>query len=267
MRISTKIISGYATLIVFMLGLLAFQVFTVHRMQSTITKLSDVNFQTAETALQMMRDLDQVDLFTQKSFASADPSNAERLGEYRDLFEAGLRKVESYGRTQAVQAEIGRLSRFWSSFSDELARQRLAARSQSGLEVPGVLVDLIAQLKDQTENVYEAAGAELQSEVKAFDQAGRMVGIVSWIVAGITLLLGASVSVFILQSVVSPLKQLTQGTRAIAEGKFFYRLDTTRRDELGELAKDFNTITRRLSELDRGSGLQPGHVTETKSNG
>jgi len=251
MRISTKIISGYAILIALMLGLLAFQVFTVRRMQSTITKLSEVNFQTAETALQMMRDLDLVELFTQKSFASDYPGGAERLREYRDLFEAGLRKVESYGRAQEVHAEIERLSRFWNSFSDELARQQVAARPQGTLEVPSVLVDLLAQLKDQTNSVYEAAGAGLESEVKAFGQASRMAGIVSWIIAGIALLLGASVSIFVIQSISMPLKQLTEGTRAIAEGKFFYRLDTSRRDEFGQLAKDINAITRRLNELDQ----------------
>jgi methyl-accepting chemotaxis protein len=251
MRITTKIISGYGILIAFMLGLLAFQVFTVHRMQSAITKLSDVNFQTADTALQMMRDLDLVDLFTQKSFASNDPGNTDRLREYRDFFEADLRKVESYGRTHQEHAEIERLSRFWSSFSDELARQRLAARLQGTLETPSVLVDLLAQLKDQTSSVYEAARAGIESEVKAFGQAGRMAETVSWIVAGIALLLGASVSIFIVQSISTPLKQLTQGTRAIAEGKFSYRLDTSRRDEFGQLAKDFNTMTRRLNELDQ----------------
>jgi methyl-accepting chemotaxis protein len=254
MRITTKIISGYGILIAFMLGLLAFQVFTVRRMQSAIAKLSDVNFQTTDTALQMMRDLDLVDLFTQKSFASNDPDYTDRLREYRDLFEADLRKVESYGRTHQERAEIERLSRFWSFFSDELARQQLAARSQGTLEVPSVLVDLLAQLKDQTNSVYEAARAGIESEVKAFGQAGRMAETVSWIVAGIALLLGASVSIFIIQSISTPLKQLTQGTRAIAEGKFFYRLDTSRRDEFGQLAKDFNTMTRRLNELDqRGS--------------
>jgi HAMP domain-containing protein len=251
MRISTKIISGYAILIALMLGLLAFQVFTVHRMQSTITKLSAVNFQTADTALQMMRDLELVDLFMQKSFASADPGNTGRLREHRDLFEADLRKIESYGRTHEERAEIERLSRFWSSFSDELARQQVSARPQGTLETPNALADLLAQLKDQTNSVYEAAHAGIESEVKAAGRAGRMAETVSWIFAAIALLSGASVSIFAVQSISRPLEQLTEGTRAIAEGKFFYRLDTSRRDEFGQLAKDLNTITRRLDELEQ----------------
>jgi methyl-accepting chemotaxis protein len=117
--------------------------------------------------------------------------------------------------------------------------------------MPGTLVDLLAQLRDQTESVYEAARGEVESEVKGFGQAGRMAETASWIAAGIALLLGATVSVFLVQAIAIPLKQLIQGTRAMAEGKSFYRLDTTRRDEFGQLAKDFNTITRRLNELDQ----------------
>jgi len=44
---------------------------------------------------------------------------------------------------------------------------------------------------------------------------------------------------------------LTEGTRAVAEGKFFYQLDSSGRDELAQLAADFNIMTRRLSELDK----------------
>jgi signal transduction histidine kinase len=59
---------------------------------------------------------------------------------------------------------------------------------------------------------------------------------------------------------------LTEGTRAIAEGKFFYRLDTTRDDEFSQLAKDFNTMTRRLDALDQLKKDFVSHVShELKS--
>jgi len=58
------------------------------------------------------------------------------------------------------------------------------------------------------------------------------------------------VSLLIVRSISKPLAHLTEGTRAIIEGKYFYRLDTSRKDEFAQLAKDFNTMIRRLSELD-----------------
>jgi signal transduction histidine kinase len=58
------------------------------------------------------------------------------------------------------------------------------------------------------------------------------------------------VSLLIVRSISKPLAHLTEGTRAIADGKFFYRLDTTRNDEFSQLARDFNKMTLRLNELD-----------------
>jgi two-component system sensor histidine kinase GlrK len=58
------------------------------------------------------------------------------------------------------------------------------------------------------------------------------------------------VSLLIVRSISKPLANLTEGTRAIADGKFFYRLDTTRKDEFAQLAQDFNKMTLRLNELD-----------------
>jgi methyl-accepting chemotaxis protein len=59
------------------------------------------------------------------------------------------------------------------------------------------------------------------------------------------------VSFLILRSISKPLANLTEGTRALMEGKLFYRLDTSGKDELAQLAKDFNSLARRLNELEK----------------
>ena len=63
-------------------------------------------------------------------------------------------------------------------------------------------------------------------------------------------MVGAFVSLLIVRSISIPLRQLTEGTRAIAAGKFYYRLDTSGKDEFAQVARDFNTMTERLGELD-----------------
>lgn len=245
-----------------MAGLLLYQLHTVRQMKNIITGLSDVSFQTADMALQMQRNLDLVDSFTRKSFVSEDPAYSDRLPEYRAAFEADLRKIEGYGRTSAERAAIQQLSDLWTTFSDELAQQKkLAAQPQGALELPGRLDGQLGQLRIQTQNVYEAARQRIETQVDAFRETGRMAETVSSVIASIALLLGAMVSFLIVQSISSPLKQLTQGTRAITEGKFFYRLDTSRRDEFGQLAKDFNTMTHRLDELDQMKKDFVAHVS------
>lgn len=262
MRISTKVISGYGILIALMVGLLAYQVFTIHRMQSIISRLSTVNIPAASTALQLRRDIELVEEFTKKSFVfPTDRQYQEKLQEYRTLFETDLREVESSGRTDEERSEIARLSHLWSSFSEEFSQRQQALQSQEAQDVPDTLIDQLEQLRAQTETVYEAARIGIEAEVKASLRTGRMADTISWILAGVALLLSGMVSFLIVQSISIPLEQLTHGTRAITEGKFFYRLDSTRHDEFGQLAKDFNTMTHRLNELDQMKRDFVAHVS------
>ncbi|MBZ5498395.1 MAG: HAMP domain-containing protein [Acidobacteriia bacterium] len=250
MKISTKIISGYGILITLMAGLLGYQVFTIHRMQKIIKNIKEVNFDAAYNALEMRRDIDLVEEFTKKSFASDDPGYRDRLQEYCTNFETDLDNSNS-----------ARLFRAWSTFTTELSRQQLALQSQETLGVPGVLVDQLEQLKNEIRSAYQEAMNGINAEVSVFLRTSRLAETISWIVAAVALLLSALVSLLIVQSISAPLKQLTQGTRAITEGKFFYRLDTTRRDEFGQLAKDFNTMTHRLNELDQMKKDFVAHVS------
>jgi two-component system sensor histidine kinase GlrK len=79
--------------------------------------------------------------------------------------------------------------------------------------------------------------------------------------AALALILSCLVSFAMIRSISEPLHNLTQGTRAISEGKFFYRLDTSRNDEFSQLAKDFNSMTRRLNELDQMKKDFVSHVS------
>ena len=90
----------------------------------------------------------------------------------------------------------------------------------------------------------------MSSKVERSRKTGDTAVLVLWISTAVVLAISILVSFLIFRSISKPLGHLTEGTRAIAEGKFFYRLDTTRNDEFAQLAKDFNTMTRRLNELD-----------------
>jgi signal transduction histidine kinase len=262
MKISTKTISGYGILIALMAMLLAFQVFTIHSMQSIISGLSTVNIPAASFSLQLKHDLELVEEFTKKSFALPETRMyQEKLQGYCTDFETDLQEIKSRGQTQKEVADIKRLAELWHNFSGELRNQQLTMQSQDAPGAPGVLIEQLDQLRSQTDSVYEALLDGIKAEVDASRQTGIHAERFSWILAAVALLLSGLVSFFIVQSISSPLKQLTQGTRAISEGKFYYRLDTTRYDEFGQLAKDFNTMTHRLNELDQMKKDFVAHVS------
>ena len=91
--------------------------------------------------------------------------------------------------------------------------------------------------------------------------AGQAAQRLSLIVAGLALLLAVLIVVLTVRSIKEPLQRLTEGTRTVARGTFTYQLDTSRGDEFAELAEDFNTMVRRLGELDRMKREFVSHVS------
>lgn len=67
--------------------------------------------------------------------------------------------------------------------------------------------------------------------------------------AAIVVLIGATVAAAILvRSLVSPIQTLAKGTRALADGHYDTRLDLSRKDEIGLLATDFNSLAVALEQ-------------------
>ena len=68
------------------------------------------------------------------------------------------------------------------------------------------------------------------------------------IVGGAGILLGVFMSVWFSARVTRPLAKLAAGAREVAAGDWAVRVDVRSRDEVGQLARDFNEMTRQLAE-------------------
>ncbi len=96
---------------------------------------------------------------------------------------------------------------------------------------------------------------EKQLELKFVKRQNRsfyLIALLSLIVAGIG-------SVLLARQFLSPIKDMAQATRRLAGGDFDVHLPTRRKDELGELARDFNRLADTLS---RNEQLRRQWVTD-----
>jgi len=83
--------------------------------------------------------------------------------------------------------------------------------------------------------------AELVTLVSFIRQLGVIVG-------GAGILLGVFMSVWFSARITRPLAKLARGAREVAAGDWAVRVDARSRDEVGQLARDFNEMTRQLAE-------------------
>jgi two-component system sensor histidine kinase GlrK len=260
MKVTTKCISGYGILIALMFGVLVYQITSINRMHLKFRSLESLDFRATLDSVDLMRVRDLVEEFTRKSLASPDPEYASIRQEYEQEFQKILEKLHPLATSEKERREIERLSDFWNRFREDLSRHR-ENQSKPDETPPAALSEHLERLRAQAQTVYNATQETIESEIQNSADMGAQAQWISLSAAALSLILSCLVSFVILRSIAEPLHNLTQGTRAIAEGKFFYRLDTSRTDEFSQLARDFNSMTQRLNELDQMKKDFVSHVS------
>jgi two-component system sensor histidine kinase BaeS len=80
---------------------------------------------------------------------------------------------------------------------------------------------------------------------------GRAGGVPVLLSIPVTILLALAVTQLLAVGMTSPLRQMTEATRRMATGDYAVRVTETSSDEVGELARAFNTMARDLATVDR----------------
>ena len=262
MKIASKISSGFGILIALIVAVLSYQVTLFLQMQSINRSLSTIDFHSAILSVQLLRALDQVEEFSRKFFVTGgDPDYAAQTAQMRDAFSDGLKELNRLPLSPDEKVGIERVSDLWSRFSAASIDGQTRYKSLSPDDAEkalGNLIDLLSRLRVEVQATILASQRTIESRVEESSIAAHRAERISWWASGLALVLSLAVSLWIIRSISGPLRELTAGTRAVAEGKFFYQLDSSRNDELAQLAGDFNVMTRRLSELD---GLKKDFVS------
>ncbi|MBI3896540.1 MAG: HAMP domain-containing histidine kinase [Acidobacteria bacterium] len=252
MKIATKIAAGYGVVIVLLLAVLSYQVFLISQMQSVNQSLSRINFRASIVSLQLLRDLDQVEEFTRKFFVTADPGYSSQIEEVRNALSQELQEILSLPLSSKEKEEIDQFSGLWDEFLRTTSDLKVSPEDIEPWEAElNRRLALLSDLRLQAQSVIPATRQAIELRVEQSAQASESAQRLSWIAALATLLLSLGVSFWIVRSISTALRALTEGAQAVGEGKFFYQMDASGNDELAHFARDFNTMTRRLGELDQ----------------
>jgi signal transduction histidine kinase len=81
--------------------------------------------------------------------------------------------------------------------------------------------------------------------------AGLRTGLPLWAVGLGSVALALGIVQLLARGMTSPLREMVSATRAMARGDYSRRVTATSRDEVGELARAFNTMAAELAEIDR----------------
>ncbi len=263
MKVSSKIVSAFLVLMLLAVVVLGNQLTVISQMQKVNRDLFEFDLSAATTVLDIQQLTEIINDDSKKYFAVVDPSGYDKqLTDLRNDFLKDLDTLQKTARFENQQTATQKLSEafddYWKAFS-RLKQERTEALDSD--ELPPVLTNTLDHLAAQSEVTYEAVKGSMKSQIAAAKERGEKAQRVSWIAGLFSFLLGAIVFAFLIRSINDPLRRLTHGTRAIAKGQFWHRLPAHGNDEFAELARDFNSMTERLGELDQMKKDFVSHVS------
>lgn len=89
------------------------------------------------------------------------------------------------------------------------------------------------------------------SVAAAVASLGRSAGVSVWLSIPVTILLALAVTQLLAVGMISPLREMTGAAQRMATGDYAVRVTATSSDEVGALARAFNTMARDLDAVDR----------------
>jgi len=212
------------------------------------------NYRSVLAAQRMKESIERLDSAALFLVASQREKGLQQASAHRPLFEAEL-KVQEGNITEPGEREINeRLRAFWMDYQEKFDRLTKISDPEAARQF------YFAELEPTFYKVKSAADEILALNQDAMVRksenvrrtAERMNTLTITAALG-ALLLGLVLSISLTRRLLRPLAVLSQTTRRIGEGDFTARAPLQGKDELAQLARDFNAMASHLDEYRRSS--------------
>lgn len=253
MKIVTRIGAGYLILIILMLAIQLYQVSLIHHMRLVNQQLARINLKATEEALNVGRDLEQLEEFTQKFLALRDAQYGAELRQMRTAIQRGILSLSNLNLSQPEEEQVKALLFTWDQLTEWLLLVEETYRSGDFSLVPEwnqTLMPLFSQANYHVNRIIEDSRRTVLERVTRSRQMSERAEWVSWGAAATGVLLSFLVCGLVVRSISGPFRQLIAATRNIARGNFSYHVDEEGDEEISEVARNFNSMAKRLEELD-----------------
>lgn len=251
MKLSTQVGGGLALLLAVISALGVWQLQIIGQLNDANRQLADVDLEVSRTSLGMRVGIDDLTDLTQRFFVLQDPAYRAELERVRGLVEADLQRLESLPLSDEVGGAIASLRRGWDLYSQRTAEiEALIPDEARPGEERRELVSALGSLRRSVEAMDSAAVSRAAASIAESSRHADTARKVAILVGAAALLLIAIIAAWVARGTIRPLRQLADGSRAIAEGDFEHRVAVEGPLEVRSLAEDFNRMAQRLGEVD-----------------
>ncbi|MBA4417080.1 MAG: hypothetical protein C0392_04100 [Syntrophus sp. (in: bacteria)] len=252
-RIGKRLAGGY---IVFIAIIIALCIISFKNMRDTdirANEITNINFQKAMMANAILTNLQFINKETGKAVYTKDKAPLQSIGEKRKLYLAALENLEKLETDKEGKAL---LEKFKATIAEargnniKLAETIEAGNFDEASTLYSTSVDpaVYKFIEIVTEIVkYQQNG--VQTKYNEIIKSNYTVKVMLIIFGIVSLILGVCVSIVITRSITIPIQQNIAVAQTLAEGNLSVRVETERRDELGDEMRAFATMVEKWKRL------------------
>ena len=254
LTISRKLLFGYLFMAFLTVLASAYALFSLQKLNSVAYNITNQQFVVMEKSKIMMDILLAQESAEKKYLILKDPELEkifwQRTREFHEEL-AGMRERKLERKTKNDLSEMETLqNRLKKLFTEEAILvqngQLLEAQVLSDTSGRAVVDEMAAKLRNIQKNMDQA----INDEMNLIARQGRAAVHMTLGLSFLSLILGITLALIITRNISKPLKQLQKATALIAEGHLNHEIEARRDDEIGELAKSFAHMTKRLKVLE-----------------
>lgn len=251
MNVATRLRGAFALYIALLGGVLVYHVGTIRQSVASGHELTAISDRYRVITDDQLGRIAEMGSSVEKYLVTRDRGYMDKFVELADAFGRDSRRLESLALSEEERATLAPLMERWASVEIEVRSLGRDSSSALTVETLARLEQALDDLAIEVQRLGLAAQAAMTRELARSESAARDAERIAWAAAAAALLLSALLSALLVRSIVRPLERLAKGAREISAGRLDFRLDGNGRDESSQVAREFNSMTARLEELDR----------------
>lgn len=225
-----------------------------NRLNNSIDNIMESNYRTIDAAQNMIVALERQDSAILAQMFIEDESAEKTYIENEKVFLKWLARAED-NITEVGEAEI--LASINSQYFQYLEMYntltQILSYNDPKLVREFYYNEILPQFESTKEECRNLEGLNQNAMLARRDSAkaiGKRASYSTILLSVITIVIGMILALYITNKIIKPIYNLIQKIKGIAEGDYSQQLDIEGDDEIGELAREFNSMTEKLESYD-----------------
>jgi NtrC-family two-component system sensor histidine kinase KinB len=253
--IRAKIVWTFAGLVLLNLGAGFWAIYNFYALGSTVARILRENYQSVVAADNMVKALERLDntLLTQSE--GEDTTEGALFSENRDLFVYWQKEAARTIVLPGGEPLRDSIQSAWIGYV--LVSDSMTARIQQGAiqEAKQYYYRIVRphsdRLRELCFRLFEINQAAIMNAGERTQSIASQTAFGMMLASIITLILSILATAWLIRGIITPAERLTERVKQIGAGMLDLKTDVLADDEIGQLSREFNKMTERLTRFER----------------